>query len=215
MPSDCEICPTEFWLSALRSQGRSPATIATYARAVAQLRTWAGTDDLTGITRRQAIAFADHLGETHKPGGVAIAIRSLRAGWSWMLDEGLVNENVFARMKISVPDEPQRTATDDEIERMLTHAKPNRRDFALLTVLVHTGARRGELAHVEMADVDMRSRMITFRVSKTKARTGAVDGAACGGARAVVTQSWCRSRRFVAGQGSVLVGERRRAAALQ
>ena len=54
---------------------------------------------------------------------------------------------------------------------MLAHARTHRRDRALLTVLVDTGARRGELAHVDYGDVDLASGTITFRISKTRART--------------------------------------------
>ena len=46
-------------------------------------------------------------------------MRSLRAGWSWMLQEELVQSNVFARMKISVPKEAKVTANDEQIEAML------------------------------------------------------------------------------------------------
>src|SRR5262245_29938555 len=49
------------------------------------------------------MSFVKHLGENFKPGGVAVRVRALRAGWSWMAEE-LVESNVFARMKISVPE---------------------------------------------------------------------------------------------------------------
>ena len=118
------------------------------------------------------MAFARFLGENHKPGGVAIVIRSLRAGWSWMVAEGLVESNVFARMRITVPEEVQSTATDEQIAAMLrSAARSSRRDHALLTVLVDTGCRRGEIAAVQRGDLDLRSGTITFRVSKTQART--------------------------------------------
>ena len=122
MPSDCDICPTEVWLAALRAQGRSPTTIKSYRRAIGQLRDWR-QGDLTRLTRLEAMSFAKHLGEHHKPGGVALCVRSLRAGWSWMLEEGLVESNVFARMRITVPEEAQRTATVEEITAMLASAK--------------------------------------------------------------------------------------------
>ena len=175
MPSDCDICPTTIWLSALGAQGRSPATIKSYRRAIGQLRAWrdcsTAISDLTTLTRLEAMTFVKYMGEHHNPGGVALCVRSLRAGWSWMLAEGLVSENVFARMRISVPDEPQTTATVAEIKAMLASARRSRRDHALLTVLADTGARRGEVASVEMGDVDLSSGMITYRVSKTTART--------------------------------------------
>jgi hypothetical protein len=64
-----------------------------------------------------------------------------RAGWSWMLAEELVDANVFARMKISVPEVAQRTVDVDEIDSLLQHAHKGcnrRRDVAIVTLLVET-----------------------------------------------------------------------------
>jgi integrase/recombinase XerC len=177
MPSDSGICPTDIWLAALAAQGRSPKTIESYSAAVGKLRQWRETTPAAGqgldsLTRIEALAFARHLNDTYTPGGAAVRLRALRAGWSWMLEEDLVPTNVFARMRISVPEKAQQTASPEEIDAMLDHARRrSRRDHALLTVLVDTGCRRGELAHVAFADVDLQSGMITFRISKSRART--------------------------------------------
>ena len=147
MPSDHEVCPTSIWLSALRSAGRSPKTIESYEAAVGKLREWRTVEgDLATVTRLEALAFVRHVGEQFTPGRVAVRVRALRAGWSWMLAEEMVEANVFARIKVSVPEVAQRTAFDDEIDTMLAHAKSNRRDLAMLTLLVDTGARRQESA---------------------------------------------------------------------
>jgi integrase len=169
-PSDHEICPTRIWLTALAAAGRSPKTIESYTAAVGKLRDWCQLDDLSALTRLQAMSFVRHLTETYTPGGVAVRVRALRAGWSWMAAEEMVESNVFARMKISVPETPQRTAGADEIEAMLAHAKGNRRDIAILAVLADTGARRGEIGSLTVADVDLTSGVLTIRVSKTRAR---------------------------------------------
>jgi site-specific recombinase XerD len=152
MPSDCEICPTGIWLSAMRAAGRSPKTIESYEAAVHKLRQWRDTTSTAGsslesVSRLEAMAFVRHLTETYTPGGVAVRVRALRAGWSWMLAEELVETNVFARMRISVAEVAQRTASDDEIEAMLVHARKGRnrrRDVAMITLLADTGARRRE-----------------------------------------------------------------------
>lgn len=189
MPSDSAICPTAIWLSALRAGGRSPKTIESYTAAVGKLRTWSGMDDLSGLTRLQAMSFVKHLQDTFTPGGVAVRVRALRAGWAWMVAEELVEANVFARMKISVPEVAQRTATEDEIEALLTSAKRSRRDLALLTVLVDTGARRREISSLEMADVDLPSGVLRIRISKTRARSVPLSD------RAVVALGkWLRQR---------------------
>ena len=50
---------------------------------------------------------------------------------------------------------------------MLAHAKGNRRDLALLTLLVDSGARKREIAAVTVADLDLNSGTVRFPVSKT------------------------------------------------
>ena len=54
---------------------------------------------------------------------------------------------------------------------MLAHAKGNKRDVALLTLLVDTGARKRELASLTAADIDLTSGTVRFPVSKTMVRT--------------------------------------------
>ena len=98
------------------------------------------------------------------------------------------------------------TPGDDQIEAMLLSAKRSRRDSALLTLMVDTGARKGEIAALKCDDVDIASGMIRFPVSKSMARTvplsersiaalgaGCASGAAvpdrCGGCR--TRMPWC------------------------
>ena len=117
------------------------------------------------------MAFVKAMGERHAPGGVALFARSLRAFYSWAIEEHFATANPFAKMRISVSEQPQSTTTEEQIEAMLARAKPNRRDYALLCLLVDTGCRHGELAAVERGDVDLRTGMVTFRVSKSRACT--------------------------------------------
>jgi integrase/recombinase XerC len=198
------VCPTSLWLSSLRAAGRSPRTIQSYEAAVTMLREWrsqsAPDSGLETLTRLEAMAFVKHLQERYQPGGVALRVRSLRAGWSWMLQEELVESNVFTRMKISVPKEAKVTADDEQIDRMLDRAKrsgPNaRRDVALLTLLVETGCRRGEIASLAYADVNLADGTVRFPVPKSMVRTVPLTD------RAVVAMHrWARQRGV--GSGSL------------
>ena len=94
MPSDSAFCPTEIWLAALAAQGRSPKTIESYSAAVGKLRQWrqppGGHESLDTLTRLEAMSFARHMTDTYTPGGAAVRLRALRAGWGWMVEEGLV-----------------------------------------------------------------------------------------------------------------------------
>ena len=157
MPSNHDIDSADIWLSALRAAGHSPKTLETYGHAVRQLRDWwQSNQDLSTLTKLEARAFVRHLQETYTPGGTRVRVRSLRALFGWLIGEALVTDNPFANLRLTVADTPQRTATDAEIEAMLDHArKASSRDYALLCVLVDTGCRRGEVANVEMADLNL------------------------------------------------------------
>lgn len=168
MPSDLDI--DTLWLSALRSAGRSPKTLSTYAYCVEQLKAWR-PGQLETLSRFEALAFVKHLGDQYTPGGVSLRVRSLRALWSWALAEEMVESNVFARIKVSVTPEAKPTASAEQIEAMLTHARGNRRDYALLTLLVDSGCRRKEIASLTVSDIDLSSGVVRFPVSKSMIRT--------------------------------------------
>jgi integrase len=63
------------------------------------------------------------------------------------------------------------TPSDEQVEAVLLSAKRSRRDLGLLTLMVDTGARKGEIAALKCEDVDIASGMIRFPVSKSMART--------------------------------------------
>lgn len=191
--SDAGFDAAELWLSALRAGGRSPATLASYRHAVEKLRTWrkavAGDNDLMTLTKFEALRFVQHLQDQYQPGGVSNRVRSLRAMYNWLLAEEMVESNPFARVKISVPQEAKTTATEEEIEAMLARAKGNRRDVALLTLLVDSGCRKGEIAALKVTDLDLTSGTVRFPQSKTTIRTVPLTD------RAVVTLGrWLRER---------------------
>jgi integrase len=167
-----DIPPTdEIWLAALRAAGRSPATIASYRHAIGCLQQWRGTTELEDVTRAEAYGFVQWLGDNYQPGGVAIRVRSLRAYYGWLVREELIDKNPFKGITVSVPAEAKLTPSEDEIDVMLAKARGRSRDHALLMLLVDSGARKGEVAALTVNDVDLASGMVTFRVSKTVART--------------------------------------------
>lgn len=147
--------------------------MANYTHAVNKLKAWRGDGDVTTVSKLEALRFVQDLTDQYAPGGVSNLVRSLRAMYGWLLAEEMVESNPFARIRIriSIPQEDKTTATDDEIERMLARAKGNRRDVALLTLLIDTGARKREIAALTVADLDLNSGTVRFPVSKTVIRT--------------------------------------------
>jgi integrase len=162
------------WLTALRAAGRSPKTLFIYDYAVGQLDDWRGDADLTTVSRFEALRFVQALTDQFKPSGVASRVKALRAFYNWCVAEELAATNPFARVTVTVPADPRPTANAGQIEAMLANAKrgrSRRRDVALLTLLVDSGARKGEVAAMTIADVDLASGFVTFPTSKSRPRT--------------------------------------------
>lgn len=105
----------------------------------------------------------------------AAALRMmLHATWK----EGLLTLDQFKtavsfearRGKWSPP--PGRTLTDEEIRKLVEYDRPGSsitlrvRDRALVQLFASTGARRNELAHVELQDVNIEKRQVRLKVTK-------------------------------------------------
>ena len=187
----------DLWLASLRAAGRSPKTTEGYAYATDQLKEWRGDGrgDLTTVTRIEALAFVRHLTDTYQPGGVHSRVKRLRALWGWMVAEELVTENVFARVRVTVPPKEQPALADDTLDAMLASARRKPRDLAVITLLADTGARKGELANLLLSDVDLAGGgVIHIRISKTQARTVPLTDRAV-----VAVGKWIRRRGTASG----------------
>lgn len=158
------------WLSLLRASGRRPATLLQYEWALRLLEETMLGHGLASVTRTEAVAFVESLRFRMKPGSVSAALRVLKTFYRHLVVEEVITKSPFERINVKVPEKirPAMTATD--IESMAAKAH-DARDRAVLFLLADTGARKGEVANVDLSDVDLTSGVITFRVSKTKPRS--------------------------------------------
>lgn len=90
---------------------------------------------------------------------VAGTYRSLQQLWRWLVDEGEVVTNPFHRMKPPhVPEQPVPVLTDAQLSELLATCKGpefiERRDTALIRLLVDTGIRSSELLGLTVDDLD-------------------------------------------------------------
>src|SRR5215212_6177974 len=132
----------------LRAENRSDQTVATYLIALGQ----AGRADLEAylgdlLTRRAAATAATY----HKV---------LKLLYQWLEDEDELPTNPMAKMRPPiVPDQPVPVIPDDGLRRLLAACAGKgfeaRRDTAMIMLLLDTGARRAELADLQLAHVDL------------------------------------------------------------
>jgi integrase len=84
----------------------------------------------------------------------------------WAVDEGLLDSNPLARLKL-VPERrvPRPVLTVDEERQLLAAARPHLRD--LVVVALDTGMRRGELFHQRWEHIDFARNVLLVTRSKT------------------------------------------------
>ncbi len=90
---------------------------------------------------------------------VAKHYRSLQPLFRWLVEDGEIPRSPMERMRPpAVPEQPVPVFTDDDLGRLLAAAKgntfENRRDTAILRLLIDAGVRAGEITGLIVADVD-------------------------------------------------------------
>jgi len=93
------------------------------------------------------------------PSTVATRFRALQQFWKWAVDEGEVARSPMERMKPpTIPETPVAVLSDDDVRRLLETCKSktfeDRRDTAIIRLLHDTGMRRGEIAGLQVQDID-------------------------------------------------------------
>jgi site-specific recombinase XerD len=158
------------WRRDLRAENRATSTIRIYTDAAGQLRDWlARAGQATApheVTGDQLKAWMAQLAETRTPGGASLAYRSVQQLYAWLTREGEVEVDPMARMRPPlVPETPAPVLTDAQLSAILATCKGTtfvqRRDQAILRVLLDTGCRRGEVAGLRVDDVDLDVDVIT------------------------------------------------------
>ena len=110
--------------------------------------------------------------ECYRPATIDMVIRVLRAAWNRGIKEGLVTDNPFADNGVKWEPRTARIFTCEEIEAMVVVADEWWRLF--IRVVVTTGLRKLEAAHLRWSDVDLDAG--TLRVTRHEAGRFTVDG---------------------------------------
>jgi site-specific recombinase XerD len=145
----------------LRAANRSPKTIQTYAEAVTGLARFLDSTGMpravSSLRREHIEAYVASILERWTPATALNRYQGLRQFFGFLVEEGEITESPMARMKPpKVPETPPPVLTDDELRALLKASEGNtfeqRRDTALLRVLIDTGARVSEIANLTVTD---------------------------------------------------------------
>jgi len=170
----------ESWRRHLRAQRISPATISTYSTAVGQLTRFLERQGMptapASIRREHVEAFITDILEHWKPATAHNRYRGCHAFFRWLIDEGEVRASPMERMKPPrLPEEPPPVLRVPELRALLAACERDktfagRRDEAVLRIFMDTGARRGEVLNLGLADVDLEQALlrVTGKGSRTR-----------------------------------------------
>ena len=170
---------TEAFCARLSAEGRSPATIAAYRRDLALVARVA--DELApGIVCRAVTA--GFLDQVFSAGAVIESERgprsaaslhrmkaAVRAFFAWAVEAGVVNDNPARSIRMHrLPRKLPVFLTTAEKKRLLKELKGRTdfsalRDRAMIEVLLGTGIRLGELAALDMDDIDLDAKHLRVR----------------------------------------------------
>jgi site-specific recombinase XerD len=145
----------------LRAKNLSDGTVASYLVGVRQFTVFLQPrgHELEEATRADLEAFIAELLTSRSASTASTRCKQLQALYRWLEDEEEIAINPMARMKPPmVPDKPIPVVPEDALRRLLAacagRASRPRRDTGLITFLLDTGARRGEVAGLRVADLD-------------------------------------------------------------
>jgi site-specific recombinase XerD len=160
----------ERFVGVLAGRNRSPHTLTAYAGDLRQFFAWLAEahPDLTDVRQIERAHLHDYLTHlaTGRRSGVTRArkLAALREFFKHLQTEGVLTTSPVAGVPSPKKERKQPTVlTRSEYSRLLVEAATHPRDFAILTLLLQTGIRVGELADLRLGDVDLGARTVTVR----------------------------------------------------
>jgi site-specific recombinase XerC len=145
----------------LRAANRSERTIASYLESLRQAEAFLAAcgKGLADARRADLEAFLGDLLTRRAAGTVATRYKVLRILYGWLEEEDEIAANPMARVKPPiVPEQPIPVVPEDGLRRLLATCEgksfEERRDTALILLLVDVGPRRAELMGAKVADLD-------------------------------------------------------------
>lgn len=151
------------WRRHLKAKNRTAATIASYLTVGEALAVWLTAQgmptNVSAVKREHLESYLGAMLDRLAPATVAKHYRSMQQFWKWLEEDGEIPTSPMARMHPpQVPEQPVPVLTDDELRRLLDACKgtgfDERRDTAILRVLIDCGIRLGEISGLAVEGID-------------------------------------------------------------
>jgi site-specific recombinase XerD len=157
------------WERSLRAANRSPKTQRAYgdsARLFAEfLRDRGLPSEVEKLGREHVELFIEDQLSRHRASTASVRYRCLQQLFKWLLDEGEITASPMAHMRPpAIPEAPVPVVSDEDLRRLLKACEgtgfEDKRDTAIVRVLMDCGVRLAELTGLRLEDVDFDSDVI-------------------------------------------------------
>lgn len=148
---------------ALTAENRAPRTIAIYTGTVARFAAFLTSrglpTEVDAIARQHIEAYIADLVETRAANTAASAFRGLQRFFAWLVEEEEIARHPMERMRrVQTPEVPVPVLTDEQLRNLLKACEGSgfeqRRDMALLRLLIDSGMRLAEVSGLSVTDID-------------------------------------------------------------
>jgi integrase/recombinase XerC len=155
------------WTKTLQSENKAANTIRLYTHAAGQLRDFLaeGLPAPEQVRKDDVVAFMAHLTSVRSASTASVTYRALQQFFGWLVREGEIDRSPMETMRPPhVPEVPVPVISVEQLKALVRScdgtAFVNRRDAAIIRLLVDTGGRRGEIAGLRVGDVDLDSDVV-------------------------------------------------------
>ena len=168
------------WVRSLRAAGKAPRTVESYLYALDQFSQWCRDHDrsVEPVAQRRSDVedYMAWLLENRSSGTAGVRYRGLRQWYRWLAREDEADDVMTGMTHPRLDEVPPAVISDDDLRALLEVCKGRgffeRRDTAILRVLIDTGLRVGELCAINLSDLSLDEQLIV--VGRTKTRKGRI-----------------------------------------
>jgi site-specific recombinase XerD len=170
----------DLWVTALEARGRSDNTIRSYVETIRQFAGYCRESkqptEPAKLRAPHVDAYIHHVLQTRSSATAALRYRSLQQFFRYLVDADVLDRSPMEKSQPPRVEEKVVDVVATEDLRKLINACAgkgfrNRRDLAIVLFMIDTGARLGEVAGLDAADVDRTRRAVDVMGKGRKQRT--------------------------------------------
>ena len=131
-----------------------PKSVETYAKAIRQFSGYMQANNISQPTRQDIINFRESLKASHKPNTIQLYLTAVKLFFKWLEQEGIYKD-VADKVKAPKQDKSHKKSylTVNQCNKLLTTATDNKRDYAILVLMLTTGLRTIEVVRANIEDL--------------------------------------------------------------